>query len=305
MLERPNMPRPIIVKKVYQINHGGHHGGAWKVAYADFVTAMMAFFLLMWLLGATTEKQRKALADYFSPTLIQKKEESAGSNGMFGGASITDPDHYPHRASQTGTRSLTIPKDAKGGPKATTSKADDEARFASMKQLLQARLNSSPTMRRYARSVRLVETLEGLRIDLVDDAEFAMFLVGTDQMTAEASSLVGIVAQVINEVPNAVVVRGHTDASPYTRNQNLSNWSLSSARAEATRRALVMQGVDTRRFSRIEGVADREPFNPMDRFDPRNRRMSVTLGWSMQSMQKNEKLDIGTPSGNSGNLKRK
>ena len=293
MIERPNMPRPIIVKKVYQVNHGGHHGGAWKVAYADFVTAMMAFFLLMWLLGATTEKQRKALADYFSPTLVQKKEESAGSNGMFGGASFTDPDHYPHRASQTGTRSLTIPKDAKGGPKSTSSKADDEARFASMKQLLQARLNNSPTMRRYARSVRLVETLEGLRIDLVDDADFAMFLVGTDQLTAEASSLVGIVAQVINEVPNAVVVRGHTDASPYTRNQNLSNWSLSSARAEATRRALVMQGVDARRFSRIEGVADREPFNPMDRFDPRNRRMSVTLGWSMQSMQKNESIDNG------------
>ncbi len=76
MIQRPNMPRPIIVKKVYQINHGGHHGGAWKVAYADFVTAMMAFFLLMWLLGATTEKQRKALADYFSPTLVQKKENS-------------------------------------------------------------------------------------------------------------------------------------------------------------------------------------------------------------------------------------
>ena len=99
MIERPNMPRPIIVKKVYQVNHGGHHGGAWKVAYADFVTAMMAFFLLMWLLGATTEKQRKALADYFSPTLVQKKEESAGSNGMFGGASRTGhPRREPARS---------------------------------------------------------------------------------------------------------------------------------------------------------------------------------------------------------------
>ena len=121
MIERPNMPRPIIVKKVYEIKHGGHHGGAWKVAYADFVTAMMAFFLLMWLLGATTEKQRKALADYFSPTLIQKKAESAGSNGMFGGSSLVDADNYPHRAAQTGTRALTIPKNAKGGPRESNS----------------------------------------------------------------------------------------------------------------------------------------------------------------------------------------
>ena len=208
MIQRPNIPRPIIVKKVYEIKHGGHHGGAWKVAYADFVTAMMAFFLLMWLLGATTEKQRKALADYFSPTLIQKKAESAGSNGMFGGASLVDADKYPHRAAQTGTRALTIPKNAKGGPRESNSRADDEARFASMKQLLQHRLNNSASMRRFARSVRLVQTNDGLRIDLVDDAEFAMFLIGTDRLTAEATNLIGVVALVINEVPNALVVRG-------------------------------------------------------------------------------------------------
>lgn len=293
MIQRPNLPRPIIVKKVYEVSHGGHHGGAWKVAYADFVTAMMAFFLLMWLLGATTEKQRKALADYFSPTIVQKKEESAGSDGIFGGASLIDPDKYPHKAAQTGTRALTIPKSAKGGPKESNSKADDEARFASMKQLLQYRLNSSPAMRRYARSVRFVETVDGLRIDLVDDADFAMFLVGTDHMTAEATNLMGVIAQVINEVPNAVVVRGHTDASPYTRSQTLSNWTLSTARAEATRRALVLQGVDTRRFARIEGVADREPYNPVDRFDPRNRRMSVTLGWSAAYSEKNQTTQNG------------
>jgi chemotaxis protein MotB len=296
MIQRPNMPRPIIVKKIYQVSHGGHHGGAWKVAYADFVTAMMAFFLLMWLLGATTEKQRKALADYFSPTLVQKKENSAGSNGMFGGASLVDPDNYPHRAAQTGSRSLTIPKSAKGGPKESNTKADDEARFASMKQLLQYRLNSSPTMRRFARSVRLVETNDGLRIDLVDDADFAMFLVGTDHLTAEATNLMRVIGLVINEVPNAVVVRGHTDASPYASNQGLSNWTLSTARAEATRRALVLHGVDIRRFSRIEGVADREPYNPLDRFDPRNRRMSVTLGWSTPFGEKNETAQNGSNS---------
>src|SRR6195952_4749643 len=114
-------PRPIIVKKITVVA-GGHHGGAWKVAYADFVTAMMAFFLLLWLLGATTEKQRKGLADYFTPTLVKMREQSAGSNGLLGGSSITDVDHYPNRAGQTGTKSLTIPRDTTGGPKEGGSK---------------------------------------------------------------------------------------------------------------------------------------------------------------------------------------
>src|ERR1700712_3773445 len=110
-----NLPPKIIYKKIYIEGHGGHHGGAWKVAYADFVTAMMAFFLLLWLLGATNEKQRKGIADYFNPTLVQMRENSAGSNGMFGGASLIDKDNYPHRAAQTGTKSMTIPVGAAGG----------------------------------------------------------------------------------------------------------------------------------------------------------------------------------------------
>src|SRR6478609_2882436 len=101
-----NEPRPIIVKKIIVTGGDGHHGGAWKVAYADFVTAMMAFFLLMWLLGATNEKQRKALADYFAPTLVQFKQNSAGSNGLLGGDAINAQDNYPNRAGQTGTRSM-------------------------------------------------------------------------------------------------------------------------------------------------------------------------------------------------------
>src|ERR1700748_1461110 len=111
---KQELPPPVIVKKI-TIVAGGHHGGAWKVAYADFVTAMMAFFLLLWILGATTEKQRKGIADYFAPTLIEMKLKSAGSNGGFGGDSVVAKDNYPHRAAQTGSKSLTIPKDATGG----------------------------------------------------------------------------------------------------------------------------------------------------------------------------------------------
>src|SRR6187397_343234 len=110
-------PRPIIVRKIIVEGHGGHHGGAWKVAYADFVTAMMAFFLLMWLLGATTEKQRKGIADYFTPTLVKMREQSAGSNGLLNGNSITASDNYPNRQGQTGTKAMTIPRDTSGGAK--------------------------------------------------------------------------------------------------------------------------------------------------------------------------------------------
>ena len=102
-------------KKVKKVVGGGHHGGAWKIAYADFVTAMMAFFLLMWLINTTTPEQKRGIADYFAPTLIEMRQNSAGSNGLLGGDSIVAQDNYPHRATQTGSRALTIPRDVTGG----------------------------------------------------------------------------------------------------------------------------------------------------------------------------------------------
>jgi chemotaxis protein MotB len=271
--------RPIIVKKVIVEGEAGHHGGAWKVAYADFVTAMMAFFLLMWLLGSTTEKQRKALADYFSPTLVQKKAESAGSDGLFGGESIVSADNYPHRAAQTGSKSLTIPRDKSGGPREGSSRAADAQRFSNIRQLLGKRLRENPNLKRAVQNLRFQETQFGLRIDLVDDAEFEMFQLGTDRLSPRAFELMGLVAEVVNEAPNAIIIRGHTDASPFAKSAVGSNWLLSSSRAEATRRALTLKGVNSGRFLRIEGVADREPYNPLDKMDPKNRRMAITLAW--------------------------
>ncbi len=270
--------RPIIVKKIIEASHGGHHGGAWKVAYADFVTAMMAFFLLMWLLGATTEKQRKALADYFAPTLVQTKQDSAGGSGFFGGDSIVSADKYPNRAGQTGTRSITIPRDAKGGPKEASGQAQDRTRFQQLKVRLEQRMKADSRLRTLGRNVRFTETLEGLRIDLVDEADFTMFGLGTNQLTPDATRLLTQVADAIAGLPNGIIIRGHTDSMPFGR-MNISNWQLSAARADATRIFLARSGVEGGRFLRIEGVADREPTIPQDRFDPRNRRMTVLLGW--------------------------
>ncbi len=271
--------RPIIVKKIIVEAHAGHHGGAWKVAYADFVTAMMAFFLLMWLLGATTEKQRKALADYFAPTLVQTKQESAGSNGFFGGDSITSVDNYPNRAGQTGTKSITIPRDATGGPKEASGIDKQRQKFQQLQKTLEQRLKASKELKRFAKNVRFTDTRQGLRIDLVDEADFTMFVSGTDKMTPDAINLMAQVAALISETGNGLIIRGHTDAMQYARDKAMNNWQLSANRAEATRAFLTTRGIAGDRFMRIEGVADREPYIPGDAYDPRNRRMSITLGW--------------------------
>ena len=266
-------PRPIIVKKVTVIA-AGHHGGAWKVAYADFVTAMMAFFLLLWLLGATNEKQRKGIADYFSPTLVKLKQQSAGSNGMLGGSSITDVDNYPNRAGQTGTKSLTIPRDSSGGAK---EGAERIKQVAKMQQKLAAKLQHDPKLARLAKQVRMVDTAEGIRIDLVDDADFSMFQLGTTVLTPEAAQLLHAIGQLLAGEIGGVSLRGHTDALPWNGGAGANNWSLSAGRAEATRQALLADGIGEARFRKIEGVADREPLVRDKPQDPRNRRISILL----------------------------
>ena len=267
------LPPPIIVKKITVVE-GGHHGGAWKVAYADFVTAMMAFFLLMWLLGATTEKQRKGIADYFTPTLVKMRQESAGANGLLGGSSITDADNYPNKAGQTGTKALTIPRDTTGGPKEGGTRAK---RVEQMRQRLEQKLQATEMLRKLAKQVRMVDTAEGIRIDLVDDADFSMFRLGTTILTPEASELLKAIGQSVAPDTGGVTIRGHTDALPWRPGVSANNWSLSAGRAEATRQALMRMGVAEGRFRRIEGVADRELLVRDNPADPRNRRISILL----------------------------
>lgn len=280
----PEPVRPIIVKKIIVEEHGGHHGGAWKVAYADFVTAMMAFFLLMWLLGATDEKQRKGIADYFAPTLANVKRDSAGGKGMFGGSSVTDPDKYPHKkAKNVGDQAMTIPRDASDSendrnknqseresvPKSITAKEFEKR--------VRAQLMKDPETAKLISNVRFTDTKEGLRIDIVDEADFSMFALATNNLQSRAVKLVEQVAKIIDTVDNELIIRGHTDSLPYASGQSMNNWLLSSARAEATRQALVQQGVAGGRMARIEGVADTEPYNPAEPMDDKNRRISITM----------------------------
>ena len=262
---------PIIVKKKKVAGHGGHHGGAWKVAYADFVTAMMAFFLLLWLLGATTEDQRKGLADYFTPTLVKTKEQSAGADGVLGGSSLVDVDNYPHAAGQTGTKTLTVPRDATGGPK------EGAATIKRIQIRVTEAIADKERLKRLMRQVRMIDTTTGIRIDLVDDADFSMFALGTTVLTTDARDLLDIVAEAIGPEGGQITVRGHTDALQYRDPTRVNNWSLSAGRAEATRQTLIRHGISRGRFRRIEGVADTEPLISGDPADPRNRRISISL----------------------------
>ena len=266
-------PRPIIVKKIIVVA-AGHHGGAWKVAYADFVTAMMAFFLLLWLLGATTEKQRKGVADYFTPTLIKFREQSAGSNGLLGGSSITEADNYPNRAGQTGNKAMTIPRDAAGGPKEGGERIKQVSK---LQERLAAKLNATARLARLAKQVRMIDTAEGIRIDLVDDADFSMFQLGTTVLTPDAAALLHAIAELLSSELGGVSIRGHTDALPWNGGIGANNWSLSAGRAEATRQTLLADGIGPARFRKIEGVADREPLVRDKPADPRNRRISILL----------------------------
>lgn len=283
-----NLPPKVIVKKIYIEGHGGHHGGAWKVAYADFVTAMMAFFLLLWLLGATNDKQRKGIADYFAPTLIDTRARGIGGGGLLGGESVMSNNKTGPKAAAAPIASMPMPNggpigkqsgvDVKSSaPNAAALRAEDARSFDAMRAELTRRIASSASLRKLASHVRFVRTQDGLRIDLVDSADYSMFALGTTALQPQASELIGMIADTVRAMPNTLMIRGHTDSVPYGDPRAMNNWMLASGRAEATRRRLALGGIPERRFERIEGVADREPMIVKDPFDPRNRRVAITL----------------------------
>lgn len=282
-----NQPPKIVIVKKITIAGGGHHGGAWKVAYADFVTAMMAFFLLLWLLGATTEKQRKGIADYFAPTLIDKKSLGLGGNGVLGGESILSNNKLGPKAAAAPIASIGVPIMQTGGDRSgtgdkgslrnPTATALDQKAFEAIKQEIEKKIMSSKSLSKLASHIRFVPTQDGLRIDLVDDADYSMFALGTTALDSRASDLIGMIAGTIAGTPNTIMIRGHTDSVPYGDPRAMNNWMLSSGRAESTRRRLALGGIPESRFERIEGVADREPIVVNDPGDPRNRRVAITL----------------------------
>ncbi len=298
--DAPTVVAPtIVIKKVIDDGHGGAHGGAWKIALADMMTAMMAFFLLMWLLGASNADQRKSVADYFKPTSHSNVTmgKLAGSDGMFGGRSVIDPDGFPFSAKQTSSLNMVTPRsqggptendpspngsDSKesgqdGDPGKKSAAAADAANFEKMEKEIKEALAKNPKLDKLKDQVQFARDQDGLRIEIIDKADFAMFGLGTTNMTPRAQALLGEVSKTLAALPNKVAIRGHTDSVQFANTDDRNNWSLSAERAEETRKIIEKKGIPVNRFAKIEGVADTAPYNPSDPKDPRNRRIGITV----------------------------
>ncbi|WP_198402373.1 flagellar motor protein MotB [Rhodobacter sp. CZR27] len=265
---------PVVIKRKKVVQGGGHHGGAWKVAYADFVTAMMAFFMLMWLLNATTEKQRKGLADYFNPT-IPMNRVSGGGDGAFGGNSV----FHDQTMTQTGTGAVndraTVEEKARGELGESGEAAEEQARLEEVDKMLRARAGESMTMQRLLRHVVTRITDEGLVIEIFDLPAVPLFFGDTAEPEPVLNDIARLLAEILPITTNRIAVNGHVRSYPITLIRN-PVWDLSAARAQGMRGLIESAGLPAERLQRVSGFADRKPATP----DPtvvRNNRLEVIL----------------------------
>jgi chemotaxis protein MotB len=269
--------QPIIIKR---IRKGGHnkHGGAWKIAYADFVTAMMAFFLLMWLLGSTTEGDKKGIADFFNAPL---------KVALMGGSGAGDSSHVVRGGGQDLTRTTGQVKDGDVPAKRkllniksleAEQKRAEMAKLEALKQKVEDALAASPKLAAMKSQIRLDMTRDGLRIQIVDEQNRPMFDSGSAVVKPYMRDLLQEIGHVLSDVPNRITLEGHTDAHPFSGGERgYSNWELSSDRANASRRELVAGGLPDERTLLVQGLASSNLFVPGDPTNPMNRRISIIV----------------------------
>ena len=283
--------QPILIKKVKKVTGGGHHGGAWKVAYADFVTAMMAFFLLMWLINTTSPEQKRGIADYFAPASVS--ETTSGAGGILAGTALGDDgaksagssDIIEELAPSSQNPNDGDSKEASKQVSPTRAEADaeqmarqrrEDASFASAAQSLRQALQSMPELAELSKNIIIDETPEGLRIQLVDQEGRSMFNQGSTQPNDRAKVLLRAISKVINQLPNRISLYGHTSASAGGL-KPATDWQLSAARADASRVVLQSAGVEGDRVYQVSGKANSEPLYPDDPTLPGNRRIAIVL----------------------------
>lgn len=237
--------QPIIIVKRGKKGHGGHHGGAWKVAYADFVTAMMALFMVLWLLSSS-EQVKKAIGGYFNDPTGKGKEVGNGLHGM-------------------GNESLSLSKDD----------------MSKLKDRLQQAIKQSPggpaASERASQHVVMTVTGEGLRVELLEDDKGVFFESGSPEPSAYGKDLMALLAGEIGKLPNHVMMEGHTDAKPFNGRANYSNWELSADRANAARRWMQSNGMRVDQVTQVRGFADQSLRNKENPEDPKNRRVTLTI----------------------------
>ncbi|MEI6547057.1 MAG: flagellar motor protein MotB [Burkholderiales bacterium] len=269
--------QPIIIKKIKKGGHG-HHGGAWKIAYADFVTAMMAFFLLMWLLGSTTKGDLRGIADYFNTPLQVAMAGGSGSGDSSsvlrgGGEDLTRTVGQVKRGNNDGEKkTYTVKAMAADMQKI----ADEEAKL--IKKRIEQSLERNPRLRDVKSQVKMDVTSDGLRIQIVDDKNRPMFDSGSTLVKPYMRELLSEIAKVLNDVDSRITLSGHTDSSPFSGgDRGYSNWELSADRANASRRELVAGGIAENKILRVVGLAAIVPYEPANPDAPVNRRISIVV----------------------------
>ncbi|MBB5393610.1 MULTISPECIES: flagellar motor protein MotB [unclassified Herbaspirillum] len=269
--------RPIIVKRIKK-GGGGHHGGAWKIAYADFVTAMMAFFLLMWLLGSTAKGDLNGIAEYFKTPLKVAMAGGSGSGDANtvlpgGGKDLTRQDGQLRKGeNDVVTRRQTLKEAQQELERA------ERVRLEQLKQRIEKAIDSNPTLKQFKNQLLIDITSEGLRIQIVDEKNRPMFALASAQLQPYTKEILHEIGKTLNDVPNKISLSGHTDATPYSSGEKgYSNWELSADRANASRRELILGGMDESKVLRVVGLSSAVLLDKEDPFNPINRRISIIV----------------------------
>lgn len=274
-----------------------HYGGAWKVAYADFVTAMMAFFLLMWLLNVTTQEQKDLLSDYFNPSHPQISDSTSGAGGVMGGLTMSP------EGAMASNKSPLIPlqvnqqrkrgAEAKSKVNQVKEKAEQKRFEMAAKKIAQA-IQENPKLLKLKDNLIIDITPEGLRIQIVDQEDESMFPSGSAQMYEKMEELLTLITDIVLDMPNEISIRGHTDAVRYSPGAKYTNWELSADRANSSRRVMLETGMPIDRLNNVMGKASREPLIVDNPLDPRNRRITlILLKESLTSPAPDEDMEDG------------
>jgi len=274
--------RPIIVKRVRK-GGGGHHSGAWKIAYADFVTAMMAFFLLMWLLGSTSKGDLKGIADYFNTPLRVAMAGGSGSGDSSsviqgGGRDLTRKEGQVRKTDDPELKKTYNIQAAQMRRVQAELERQETERLRQLKRDIEALIDARPALRQFKNQLLIDITTEGLRIQIVDEQNRPMFALASAELQPYTKDILYEIGRVLNDVPNKISLSGHTDAKPYASGERkYSNWELSADRANASRRALVAGGMDETKILRVVGLSSAVLFDRADPYNPVNRRISIIV----------------------------
>jgi chemotaxis protein MotB len=269
-------PVPIVVRKPRREAHA-HHGGAWKVAYADFVTAMMAFFLLLWLLNAVSKEQLAGISDYFAP--ISTHPTTTGGGGLLAGRAVAKKGVFDTESAQPQPAIQELPSRSEVSDEEIDEllREREEEQFHEAERQLRRAIAESPELQGLAKSLLIDNTPEGLRIQIIDQEGLPMFPRGEAEMYPYTRAALELVAKVVQRMPQKIDISGHTDATRFQNENGYSNWELSADRANAARRTLLQFGVPEARIARVAGRAATEPLLVDNPEADGNRRLSVVL----------------------------